>query len=147
MSSLSKFTVIDLIKTQSSSVVSITGNYLKFNAATAAELNYPAYIQILINPKEKQFSIRACKKDDPNASPFAKSNQKAVIKFAITAATDMIRKMAGWSVGENWNIPGVYFADDEALIYDVSTATKPGPSRGGRPKKRNKDTGVEETDN
>lgn len=147
MSSLSKFTVIDLIKTRSSSVVSITGNYLKFNAATAAELNYPAYIQILINPKDKQFAIRACKKNDPNAIPFAKSNQKAVIKFALAAAAYMIRKMAGRSSEESWNIPGIYFADDEALVYDVSTATKPGPPRGGRPKKRDKDTGVEEADN
>ena len=52
MSILEKFTVIDLIKTRSASVATITGNVLKFNNQTAGELHYAPYIQVLINPKE-----------------------------------------------------------------------------------------------
>ena len=70
MSILEKFTVIDLIKTRSASVATITGNVLKFNNQTASELHYAPYIQVLINPKDKQFAIRACKEDAPNAVPF-----------------------------------------------------------------------------
>ena len=40
MSILSNFTVVDLIKTRSASVATITGNALKFNVQTAAELHY-----------------------------------------------------------------------------------------------------------
>ena len=40
MSILEKFTVIDLIKTRSASVATITGNVLKFNNQTAAELHF-----------------------------------------------------------------------------------------------------------
>lgn len=65
MSILSNFTVVDLIKTRSASVATITGKVLKLNIQTAAELHYAPYIQVLINPKDKQFAIRACKETPP----------------------------------------------------------------------------------
>ena len=46
--------------------------------------------------------------------------------------------MANWSAEDNWNIPGIYFADDEALVYDVSAAYKPSP-KGGWTVKRQKE--------
>ena len=140
MSILEKFTVIDLIKPRSASVATITGNVLKFNNQTAAELHYASHIQVLINPKDKQFAIRACKEDAPNAVPFSKpeSEQKYQIKIRAAAVGDMIRKMANWFAEDNWNIPGIYFADDEALVYDVSAAYKPTP-KGGWTVKRQKE--------
>lgn len=113
MSILEKFTVIDLIKTRSASVATITGNVLKFNNQTAAELHFAPYIQVLINPKDKQFAIRGCKEDAPNAVPFSKpeGEQKYQIKISAAAVVDMIRKMANWSAEDNWNIPGIYFAE------------------------------------
>ena len=135
MSILDKFTVIDLIKTRSASVATITGNILKFNIQPAGELRYPPYIQVLINPKDKQFAIRGCKEDAPNAVAFSKpeGEQKYAIKISATAVVDMIRKMANWSAEDNWNVPGIYFAEDNALVYDVSAAYKPN-SKGGRQK-------------
>lgn len=132
MSILEKFTVIDLIKTRSASVATIAGNVLKFNNQTASKPHFAPYIQVLINPKDKQFAIRACKEDVPNAVPFSKpeSEQKYQIKISAAAVVDMIRKMANWSAEDNWNIPGIYFADDEALVYDVSAAYKPTPKGG-----------------
>jgi hypothetical protein len=132
MSILEKFTVIDLIKTRSSSVATIAGNVLKFNVQTAAELRFAPYIQVLINPKDKQFAIRACKEEEPNAILFSKpeGEQKYPIKISAAAVVDMIRKMANLSAEENWNVPGVYFAGDNALVYDMSTAYKPA-SKGG----------------
>lgn len=133
MSILSKFTVVDLIKTRSDSVVNITGNSLKFNNATAEELGYPAYIQLLVNAKDKQFAIRGCKEDAPNALPFSKpqEQQKNPIKFSQAVVVDMIRKMAEWGIDEKWNIPGAYFAEDNAIVYDVKTATPPAEKKGG----------------
>ena len=133
MSILGKFTVIDLIKTRSASVVNITGSSLKFNLQTAAELCYPAYIQILINTKDKQFAIRTCKEDAPNAVRFSKPDgeQKTPVKFSAIAVVDMIRKMAGWNKEENWNIPGIYFAEESAIVYDIKTATHPVSKGGG----------------
>ena len=135
-----KFSVIDLIKTRSASVCTFAGNVVKFNVQTAQELRFPEYIQFLIEPKSKQFAIRACKEDAPNAIPFSKpeGEQKYQIKISAAAVVDMIRKMANWSAEDNWNIPGIYFAEDDALVYDVSAAYRPSP-KGGWTVKRQKE--------
>lgn len=141
MSILDKFTVIDLIQTRSASIANITGNVLQFNTATAPELHYAPYIQILINPKDKQFAIRACKEDAPNAIPFSKpeGEQKLRIRTRSIPIVDIIRKMANWSPQESWNVPGVYFAEDNALVYDIAAAYKPRSNGGGWTRKRQKE--------
>lgn len=133
MAILDKFTVVDLVKTRSASVITVTGNVLRFNKQTAEELGFPPYIQILSNVKDKQFAIRACKEGDINAVEFSKpeGEQKGPVKINIAAVADIIRKMGGWSMDESWNVPGIYFAEDRALVYDVKTATKPGEPKGG----------------
>lgn len=144
MSVLDKFTVVDLVKTRSASVATITGNILKFNNQTAAELHYAPFIQVLVNAKEKQFAIRACKEDAPNAIPFSKpeGEQKYQIKITAAAVVDMIRKMANWSAEDNWNVPGIYFADELALVYDIGTAFKPA-AKGGWAAKRQKEAAAQ----
>ena len=124
---LEKFTVIDLIRTRSDSVATIIGNAVKFNIQTAAELDYPAYVQFLIEQKNKRFAIRVCKEDAPNAVKFSrpKDEQKYAVKVTFPVAVDMIRKLMNWSKEENWNIPGIYLADENAIMYDLSTAVKP----------------------
>lgn len=148
MAILDKFTVVDLVRTRSASVVNITGNILKFNRPTAEELYYAPYIQVLINPKGKQFAIRICKEDAPNALPFSKpeSEQKTPIKISTSAVVDMIRKMAEWSAEDSWNIPGIYLADENAILYDVSTAVKPTPKGGGRAARREKESAAAVTE-
>ena len=42
----------------------------------------------------------------------------------------MIRKMANWSAEDNWNVPGIFFADELALVYDVGASYKPAPKGG-----------------
>ena len=72
--------------------------------------------------------------------PFSKpeGEQKYQIKISAAAVVDMIRKMANWSAEDNWNIPGIYFAEDDALVYDVSAAYRPSP-KGGWTVKRQKE--------
>ena len=108
-----KFSVIDLIKTRSASVCTFAGNVVKFNVQTAQELRFPEYIQFLIEPKSKQFAIRACKEDAPNAVRFSKpeGEQKAQIKISNATVVDMVRKLMDWNAEDNWNVPGIYFAE------------------------------------
>ena len=129
---LEKFTVIDLIKTRSASVATITGNIVKFNNQTATELRFTPYIQFLINAKDKQFAIRGCKEDAPNAVKFSKPAgvQKNQISVHSAVIVDLIRKMGNWNAEDNWNVPGVYFADENALVYDLNAAYSP-VARGG----------------
>lgn len=134
---LEKFTVIDILKSRSDSVVNITGNSLKFNIQTCYDLEYPSFIQVMMNAKDKQFAIRACQESDPNAIPFSKTKdvQKYPIRVNFPAATAMIRKATGWSAEESWNVPGVFIADENALIYDLGAAFKP-IAKGGWSAKR-----------
>lgn len=124
---LEKFSVIDLVQTRSASVATVSGNYIKFNNQTAVELGYPTHVQFLYLEKEKQFGIRTCKEDAPNAVPFSKSagQQKGQIRITLPAVTALIRRMAGWDPEQSWNIPGIYFAEDNGLVYDVRTAYEP----------------------
>lgn len=124
---LEKFTVIDLVQTRSASVATISGNYIKFNHQTAAELGYPSHIQFLYLDKKQQFGIRACKEDAPNAVPFSKpaDKQKGQIRITLPAVVNLIRRIAGWDSEQSWNIPGIYFAEDNGLVYDVRTAYEP----------------------
>ena len=132
MAMLDKFTVIDLIKTRSASVTTIAGTMLKFNNQTAVEMNYAPYVQVLINAKDKQFAIRTCKENAPNALPFSKpeGEQKYPIKISNATIVTMLRKMVGWSDEENWNIPGLYLAEEAALVYDLNAAYKPAIRKG-----------------
>ena len=76
-----------------------------------------------------------------NAVPFYNSGtaKKYIIKISAVAVVDMIRKMTNWNAEDIWNVPGVYFAEDEALVYDLNTATAPTPKlttgKVGRPRK------------
>lgn len=114
-----KFSVIDLIKTRSASVCTFAGNVVKFNIQTAQELRFPEYIQFLIEPKSKQFAIRACKEDAPNAVRFSKpeGEQKAQIKISNATVVDMVRKLMDWNAEDNWNVPGIYFAEEQGIMY------------------------------
>lgn len=139
-----KFTVVDLIRTRTDSVCTFTGNVVKFNNQTAQELNFASHVQLLINAKDKQFGIRACKPDTPNSVPFSKpeGTQKYQIKISNATVTDMVRKLMGWKDDENWNVPGIYFADEHGIMYDLKTAYSPKP-KGGWAVKREREAAAE----
>lgn len=130
---LEKFTVIDLIKTRSASVLTINGNTVKFNVQTAQELEAPEYIQFLVNQKDKQVAIRVCKENEPNALQFCKDGvaPKYAIKWSLPVVTTIVRKLTGWTEKESWNIPAVYFADEKALVFDLNAAYAPTARKGG----------------
>ena len=57
MSVLEKFKLVELITTRTDAVATfITGNQIKFNSATHVDLGYPAYIQMFVDDKGKQFA-------------------------------------------------------------------------------------------
>ena len=73
MSVLEKFKLVELITSRTDSVATfMNGNQIKFNAATFVDLGYPEYIQLFVEEKGKQFAIKACKADAPQAIKFSK---------------------------------------------------------------------------
>ena len=124
-----KFTVIDLIKTRSESICIFKGDTIKFNIQTAAELGYPSHIQFLIHAKNKQFGIRVCAEDAPNAAKFSRpeGNQKYSINIRNATVASLVRKVMGWSAEDSWSIPGIIFANERGILYDLGSGkqTKP----------------------
>lgn len=57
----------------------------------------------------------------------------------IAAITELIRKMKDLPMEETWNIPGVYFAGERAMIYDLNSMEKPRECKGGWAVKRKKE--------
>ena len=142
---LEKFTVIDLIKSRSASVLTISGNTIKFNNQTAQELEYPEYIQVLVNAKDKQVAIRVCKENEPNSLQYCKDGvaPKYAVKLSLPVVTSIIRKMTNWQEKDSWNIPAVYFADEKALVYDLSAAYAP-TKKGGWSARRESESAAAE---
>lgn len=129
---LRNFTVIDLFKTQSDSVCTVSGSSIKFNTQTAQELNYPAFVQFLFDGKKKQFAIRVCKEEAPSSVAFSKpeGQQRYPIRINNTTIATMIRKLMGWGETESWNVPSIFLAEENALVYSLESAYAPKPKGG-----------------
>lgn len=130
---LEKFSLIDLVRTRTESVIGFSGITLKFNNSTCVDLNFPPYIQFFINEREKQFAIKACKETDPNAIKFSKTaaEQKYPIKINNIGITSLVRKLMGWADTDSWNCPGAIFAEEGVIIYSLAAASAPQPKQGG----------------
>lgn len=141
MSVLEKFKLVELITTRTDAVATfVTGNQIKFNSATHVDLGYPAYIQLFVDEKGKQFAIKACKENDPNAMKFSKpaGEQRYPIKITCAPAANAVRKVMEWQQEQSMNVPGAIFADEGVIIFALEQAFPPVP-KGGWNVKRQRD--------
>ena len=84
MEILKGFEVINLKQPKGESVMTVTSNSLKFNKATAVELNYAPYIKVLLNAKTRQIAIQPCSEKDPNAIKFSNEESKQTYAISIS---------------------------------------------------------------
>ena len=145
MSVLEKFKLVELITTRTDSVATfVSGNQIKFNSATHVDLGYPAYVQLFVDEKGKQFAIKACKETDPNAIKFSKpaGEQRYPIKISCAPAANAVRKIMEWSQDEGMNVP----ADEGVIIYALEQAYPPVP-KGGWGAKRGAEAADSDSEN
>lgn len=114
------------------SIVTIGRNGLSFNVRTADVLHRAAFVRVLLNAETRQLAVQAAPTLGPQSTPFFrpevfKSNR---IKVNSRSMARQIRAVAGWGEDDTWNIPGVYSAKDDAIIYDLQRAVRPS-GRGG----------------
>lgn len=132
MSVLDKFKIVELFTTRTDSMTTfVTGSQIKFNSATYVDLGYPAYVQLFVEEKGKQFAIKACKEDAPQAIKFSKpaGEQKYPIKITCGPAANTVRKVMNWGPDESWNVPGAIFADEGVIIYSLEQAFRTVPKQ------------------
>lgn len=145
MSVLDKFKLVELITSRTDSVATfVTGNQIKFNSATHVDLGYPEYIQLFVEEKGKQFAIKVCKEDAPQAIKFSKpaGEQKYPIKITCAPAANAVRRIMQWGQDESWNVPGAIFGDEGVIIYSLEQAYPPVP-KGGWTAKRQAEAAAE----
>lgn len=138
MSVLEKFKLVELITTRTEAVVTfVSGTQIKFNNATCADLGYPAYVQLFVDEKSKQFAIKACKENDPQAIKFSKpaGEQKYPVKIGCPPAANTVRRIMGWVDDAGMNAPGAIFADEGVIIFALEKAYPVAP-KGGRAAKK-----------
>ena len=139
MSVLEKFKLVELITSRTDSVATfMNGNQIKFNAATFVDLGYPEYIQLFVEEKGKQFAIKACKADAPQAIKFSKpaGEQRYPIKISYAPAANAVRRVMQWASEESWNVPGAIFGEEKVIIYSLEQAYAPVPKGGWTAKKQ-----------
>lgn len=139
MSVLEKFKLVELITSRTDSVATfMNGNQIKFNAATFVDLGYPEYIQLFVEEKGKQFAIKACKADAPQAIKFSKpaGEQRYPIKISCAPAANAVRRIMQWAPEESWNVPGASSVKKKLLSTRWSRRMPQCPRVDGRPKSR-----------
>ena len=142
---LKGFEVIDIEVGRSDSVMTVMGNMVKFNKATATELMYPEFVRMLIDAPNKRVAVQACTEKTRNAVAFSKGEGKQTyaITVKVPAIVVAIRKLLpNLADSDSLTFRGKLFADDKAIIYDI-TAGEPVKRRR---KRKTDEAAVEESD-
>lgn len=120
---LKDFEVIDIEVGKSDSVMTVSGNMLKFNKPTATELMYPEFVRLLIDVSTKRVAIQTCTGKTRNAVTFSKPADKQMyaVTLKIPAIVIAVRKLLP-ELGENDSLTfrGKLFAEDKVIIYDLA---------------------------
>ncbi len=104
--------------------VSITKNGVTFNKAVIMKLNYPAFVQLLINPADKQIAIRACAENDPNSTAFfkPKSNPNIIsVRWNVKDLLNTLQEITGWDLSKDgYRIDGILIKEENAMLFDLN---------------------------
>lgn len=138
MSVLDNFDVVGVPRTFSIAEVRILKNRLSFNLATASEIGYPPFVRLFISRDKTQIALQPCTKETPNAMKFFTSDsmkegkrKKRMIPIGNRALTALVKSGMGVEMGLPLRAPGVRFADEGVIIFDLKQATdmtRPNPN-------------------
>lgn len=122
-SALDGFEVVELSQTRSDSVLNVSTGSMRFNKATAAELNYPSYIRVLVNAANKKVAIQSCTEKTPNAIAFGSDKEKqnyAIILKVPALQAAMRKQLPNLENGMAVAFKGELHLKDNAIIYDLA---------------------------
>ena len=148
MGILEGFEVVNLVAAKGASALTATASSLKFNKATATELNYPPYIRMLVDAKNRKVAIQPCTEKDPNAVSFSAPEEKQTyaIIVKVPALVAELRRMLQFEKDGRkvtYTISGTCYPEENVIIYDLADA-KMSQSRGGRKKQKQETSGGKE---
>ena len=152
MGILEGFEVVNLVAAKGASTLTATASSLKFNKATATELNYPPYIRMLVDAKNRKVAIQPCTEKDPNAVSFSAPEEKQTyaIIVKVPALVAELRRMLQFEKDGRkvtYTISGTCYPEENVIIYDLADAKMSQPRGGRRKQKQEASGGKEETVN
>ena len=104
--------------------VSITKNGVTFNKAVIMKLDYPAFVQLLINPESKQIAIRVCAEGELNSTSFYKKKENSNILSVRWNKNDLLntlQEITGWDLANNaYRIDGILIKEENAMLFDLN---------------------------
>ena len=108
--------------------VSITKNGVTFNKAVIMKLDYPEFVQLLINPNSKQIAIRACKEYDQNRIAFYKKKENSKIlsvRWNVKDLLNTLQEITGWNLtSDGYRIDGTLIKEENAILFDLNHGKK-----------------------
>ena len=143
---------INLKQPKGESVMTVTSNSLKFNKATAVELNYAPYIKVLLNAKTRQIAIQPCSEKDPNAIKFSneESKQTYAISIKVPAIQVEFRRMLPFEDDNggklSYTLNGTLYPDEQVVIYDIGDV-KPETEKKRRGRRKKSEIEAEQKEN
>lgn len=130
MSILDNFDVVGVPRTFSIAEVRILKNRISFNLATASEIGYPSFVRLFISRDKTQIALQPCTKEMPNAMKFFTADateggkpKKKMIPVGNRALTALVKAGIGVEMNVPLKAPGVRFADEGVIIFDLKQAT------------------------
>lgn len=137
MSVLEGFEVMGLAPAKGKSVLTVSRTNIKFNKATAAELNYPPFVKLLLNVKTNQVAIQPCGEKDPSAVKFSEDEAKQTyaIVIKIPALLVEFRRLLSFEDDVFYTIKGTMYPDENVIIYDLNDANREEKKRRNKKKK------------
>ena len=104
--------------------VSITKNGVTFNKAVIMKLDYPAFVQLLINPQSKQIAIRACAQGDQNSTAFYKKKDNSnvlSVRWNVKDLLNTLQEITGGDLStDGYRVDGTLLKDERAILFDLN---------------------------
>ena len=104
--------------------ISVTSNGITFNKAAIVKLDEVEKVNLYINEDDKALAVTACT-DDDKALNFLKKGKKAMsVRWNNKDLLQSLGVLMGWDLVESgYRIQGAYDRDQNALFFDLKTAT------------------------
>lgn len=100
---------------------------ITFSRGVLECLNYPAYVQYLLDPQNKVFALRACKGTETKAKAFSKprGEQSNTISTNVKALQGALtRLIPNYSEAKRYMIEGQFVSNDKTVYFVLPDAVE-----------------------
>lgn len=121
------FQIIDISITGSPTLF-VNRHSVTFSRRVASDMDYPEYVQPLIDLENKAFAIKICNPTDERALSFCGRKHKP--QGGIVLSSTPLRQLLKTLMSENWRadkrykIVGTYIPDAKAMVFDLKSASE-----------------------